>query len=148
MITRNRIVVAVLGLVALICAVAYAAGGWTHWQVYVQNGLAVANTARTGATTLGTTATTTDVLHIDGIASQTADYVEIDNSSGTVQFKVASDGMVQLVSKTSNPCVAGTSAGRIFFNGSSGTMCYCGGSTDGLKGGKSLKIDGTSSSCY
>jgi hypothetical protein len=145
---RNKIIFSVLGAIALVCGVAYAAGGWTAWQVYVQNGFAVANTARTGTSTFGTTAIATDVLHIDGIASQTADYIEVDNSSGTVQFKIASDGLVQFVSKTANPCIAGTSAGRIFYNATDKIMCYCGGGSGATLGRHALEIDASSDDCF
>lgn len=163
----------VMALVILCGAgAAMGAGAFTNWIIHVQKSFSVANTARTGTTTLGTLAAATDVLHLDGIASQTADFIEVDSSSDTVRFKVSADGtitgtrgetlhnipdgvwtiggMPKVPAKTSDPCAvySGTSVngamGAIFYNSTNKIMCYCNGNTPSVD----LKLDGTSASCF
>jgi hypothetical protein len=142
--------------IVAVVLLAFATVAWySDMIIHVARNLTVGTSTTTGMITISNLATTTDLLHMDSMAASTADYIECDNSAGSALFAVnylgdvKAAGHLDMVSKTANPCTGATYAmGSIFANSTSSIMCYCGGSTNGVKGLKSLKIDGSSASCF
>lgn len=118
-------------------------------------------TAISGATTISdelyVDADTTNAvaLRVDGTSGQSVDIFHVRSYDATEYLDVASSGVIglktattcgsALVTKgvTADPCTGtGYAAGAIFYNSTSGIMCYCDNNL------VDLKIDGTSASCF
>jgi hypothetical protein len=96
--------IAIVTMLAVLAVAGVAIGaqgyGWTDLQSTVKDFLTVGNFVRLGKFGIQATSTSEDVIHVDGVASQTGDCIEIDNSAGTALFKVEDDG--RIVQSTDN----------------------------------------------
>lgn len=140
-----------VSLVVLTCSIA-AAAWFTDDIVRVRSWLTVGTATKSGMVSVTNLATTNDMIHLDGIASQTGDFLEANNSSGTVIAKIDVNGAITtatapvLTAKTADPCNGtGFSSGSIFYNTTDKTLCYCNNNT-GTR--VALEIDASSDNCF
>jgi hypothetical protein len=72
-------------------------GGTSAQDVRIGSGVTDIATFVNNGTTITTSTTTAKVLVVKGAASQTGDFLDIQNSAGTSQFKVGSNGIIATI---------------------------------------------------
>lgn len=150
----GTVMAAVAIVLAIVVPAETIAATWNQWTLYVRKpatfgGYTTGVPEELGQVTIETDSASRKGLIVKLAASQTADALEILDSAGTTIFKVDNTGAVTFSSSvtldaaTEDPCTASPfGVGSVFWNTTSGYLCYCDGSS------ADLKVSDESTACF
>lgn len=117
--------------------------GWYTNDIIKISRYLVVGDAQVGRATFHGRTTTEDTVVIRGIASQTADLLQLETSAGAAVFSVGPAGQLSVTGVAADPCTSATYAGRVFWNSTNKRLCYCGGDD-----GSTDLIVNTANACF